>query len=267
MSKYSAASALLFLIGIASAQSPAVRPEFEVASIRPNTSGVDRMTWDGPPHRARFTATNVDLKTLIRLAYKLKDSEISGGPGWIGSDRFDIAASLPGSKPTADQSRSMLQTLLANRFKLEVHRETREIPVYALLPVRNAPKLPEAREGTCVEFAPDGTPPPQSRLAPCGGFVSGPNLLAGGRISMTQFVDALGNIMDRPIIDKTGYTGTFNVRLEFAAQSTRPPADAASDRPSIFTAIKEQLGLKLESQKGPVEVLVIDRVERTPTGN
>src|SRR5205823_3429519 len=112
-----------------------------------------------PPRSARFTATNVNLRTLIKLAYRLKDSEIAGSPGWIDSDRYDIAASIGEPGPTPDQNRAMLQALLSNRFKLEIHRETREIPVYALEPAKNGPRLPEAREGTCVEFGPQGQPP------------------------------------------------------------------------------------------------------------
>jgi uncharacterized protein (TIGR03435 family) len=278
-----AGSAVLAVAGLASAQAPAARPEFEVASLKPNTSG-NGMINIRPPAGGRFTATNARLKMLIGLAYKVQNFEILGGPGWIDSDGYDVTAKAADSNIGIEQLRPMLQTLLEDRFKLAVHRETRDVPVYALLPARNGPKLPEAKEGGCVPFGPDKPPPPppapgQFPPTPCGGFFMGPNHMEGGKISMTQFVNSLSNILGRPVIDKTGFKGTFDVKLDFSPEGTafagrggfRPPPggggppDAPQNvdaPPSIFTVVQEQLGLKLESQKGPGEVLIIDHAEK-----
>jgi len=234
-----------------------------------------------PPVGGRFTATNVGLKMLIVLAYNVKSFEISGGPGWIDSDGYDINAKAADTNTSLDQLRPMLQTLLENRFQLKVHRETKEMPVYALMLAKNGPKLPEAKDGGCIKFGPDSPPPPPpspGQLPPilCGGFLRAPNLLQAGKVDMKQLVNVLSDVLGRPVIDKTGFTGTFDVKLEFSPEGTSfgggfgrggvaliggpPPGDDA--KPSIFTAVQDQLGLKLESQKGPGEVLVIDHAEK-----
>jgi uncharacterized protein (TIGR03435 family) len=232
---------------------------------------------------------------LVALAYKVQNFEISGGPAWINSDGYDINAKAADSTVGIDQLRPMLQTLLEDRFKLMVHRETKEVPVYALVAGKNGPKLPEAKEGGCTAFNPNSPPPPPPEPGrfpptPCGGFFMGPNHLEGGKISMTQFVGALSNILGRPVIDKTGFTGTFDAKLDFSPEGTTfggrggfgppgappgggggdgpapgplpglPPSDTSA--PSIFTVVEEQLGLRLESQKGPGEILVIDHAEK-----
>jgi uncharacterized protein (TIGR03435 family) len=289
---YLSASAVLVLTGLANtpqtrAQSPGAtgsRPEFEVASIKPNAfaNGVATFPY---PFGGRITATNVNLKTLIAFAYKVRNFEISGGPGWIDSDRYDVTAKAAESNIGVEQYQLMLQSLLADRFKLAVHRETKEMPVYVVLAAKNGPRLPEASPGSCVTFGPDSPPPPrapgQSSPLVCGGFSMGPYSLEGRKLSMTQLVNALSIIVGRPVTDKTGFTGTFDVHLEFAPEGTAgrgqggfgPPglaADSANpdtSRPSIFTALQEQLGLKLESQKALADVLVIDYLERAPREN
>jgi uncharacterized protein (TIGR03435 family) len=267
-----ATSVMLAFSALASAQTPAPRPEFEVASIKPNTSG-NNMISMRPPVGGRFTATNVRLKMLVELAYNVKSFEISGGPGWIDSDGYDINAKAADGNTSLDQLRPLLQMLLEDRFKLMVHREKKEMPVYALMAAKNGPKLPEAKEGGCVKFGPDSPPPPlpaPGQLPPilCGGFLRAPNLLQAGKVDMKQLVNVLSDVLGRPVIDKTGYTGTFDVKLEFSPEGTsfggggfRPPPSDDS-KPSIFTALQEQLGLKLESQKGPGEVLIIDHAEK-----
>jgi len=269
-----AASVALVLTSFANAQT-APRPEFEVASIKPNTSG-NNMIMIRPPVGGRITATNARLKMLIGLAYKLQDYEISGRPSWISTDGYDITAKATDSNIGIDQLRPMLQTLLEDRFQLKVHRESKEVPVYALLPAKNGLKLPEAKEGGCTAFNANSPPPPppapgQFPPTPCGGFFMGPNHLEGGKIGMEQFVGALSNLLGRPVIDKTGFKGTFDVKLDFSREGTRmggrgglASADAGNPDnapPSIFTAIQD-LGLKLESQKGPGELLVIDHAEK-----
>jgi uncharacterized protein (TIGR03435 family) len=263
---------------IAFAQQP--RFAFEVTSIKPNSVGSE-MVKLGPPVGDRFTATNVSLKMLVMRAWKVKNFEISGGPGWIDSDRYDVAATAAESNVTEDQFKAMLQALIRDRFKFAVHRESREMPLYALLPVRNGSKLPEAT-GSCVVSLPNSPPPPppapgQPPPVLCGGFLMDGSRLEGRKISMAQFTGAISNMLGRSVIDKTGYSGTFDVHLEFTPEGIAPlggggfgapagpAADAAgadSSRPSIFTAVQQQVGLKLESQKGPVEILVIDHVEK-----
>jgi uncharacterized protein (TIGR03435 family) len=282
---YFIVAAALALTGLVFAQSPAARAEFEVASVKPNISG-NNMIMIRPPVGGRFTATNARLKMLVGLAYKVQNFEILGGPAWINSDGYDISAKSTDTNAGIDQLRPMLQTLLEDRFKLKVHRETREVPVYALMAAKNGPKLPSAKEGGCTAFTPNGPPPPppapgQFPPTPCGGFFMGPGHLEGGKIGMEQLTGALSNILGRPVLDKTGFTGTFDVKLDFSPEGTAmagrggfgppggPPeadaskkADADNAPASIFTVVQEQLGLKLESQKGPGSVLVIDSAEK-----
>src|SRR5579863_7929265 len=205
-----AASVALVLTGFAvfpqtKAQTPAPRPEFEVASVKPNTSGDNRIMIR-PPLGGRFTAINARLKTLIVVAYKLQDFEISGGPAWIDTDGYDVTAKATDGNAGMDQLRPMLQTLLENRFQLKVHRETKEVPVYELLAGKNGPKLPEAKEGGCTPMNPNSGPPPppkpgQFPPTPCGGFFMSPSHMEGGKIGMEQFTAALSNILGRPVID------------------------------------------------------------------
>jgi len=299
---YLSASAVLALTGLANTPqiraqppgAPATRPEFEVASIKPNASANGVATFPYPLG-GRITATNVNLKILIAFAYKVRNFEISGAPGWVNSgwidsDRYDVTAkaaesSAPGQILGVEQYQLMLQSLLADRFKLAVHRETKEMPVYAVLAAKGGPRLPEAKPGSCVTFGPDSPPPlrvpGQSSPLVCGGFSMGPYSLEGRKLSVAQLVNALSIVLGRPVIDKTGFTGTFDVHLEFAPEGTAargqggfgPPGSPANagnpdtSRPSIFTAVQEQLGLRLESQKGLSEVLVIDHVERAPSEN
>jgi uncharacterized protein (TIGR03435 family) len=272
-----ASAAVLGALMLASAFAPrwiafaqqAPLPSFEVSSIKRNTSGGDWDTHSGPPESAGFRANNMTLKMLIKIAYRVKDSQISGGPGWIDSDRYDIAARPAESNLSADRSRLMLQALLEERFRLALRHEMRTIPVYALIATSGGLQIPKSTHTSCVEF-PGGSPPTpsaagQSPSIPCGGFVTGPNLLEGGNISMPEFVDVLGNMLDRPVVDKTGFTGTFTVRLDFNSEGIFGRHDDSNpdlSGPSIFTAIQEQLGLKLEAQRSSAEVLVIDHAEK-----
>ena len=202
--------AMCFLTAVAAMpQTPAARPEFEVASIKPNISGTPMVRITGGLGSPRFAGTNMSLRMLITLAYNVKNFEISGGNGLIDAGRYDIEAKTAAVKPTQEQSRQMLQALLEDRFKLMVHRETREMPEYALVAGKGGTKLAEPREGGCVKFDPASPPaPPASGLPPpriCGGFMMGPNNLRGDSISMMQFVGILSTILGRPVIDKTGY--------------------------------------------------------------
>jgi uncharacterized protein (TIGR03435 family) len=184
-------------------------------------------------------------------AYNVKDFQISGVPEWaLGRDQFyDITAKVEGeSAPALEQVRPMLQTLLADRFQLKLHRETRELPVYDLVDDKKGPKLKESigpRSPHPVTFS---------------GTLTRFNLLDK---SLADLVDSIAGFVDRPVLDKTGLTGRYDFTLEFTHSN---PDLVARDSPeadrSIFTAIQEQLGLKLTPAKAPTEILVIDHAER-----
>jgi uncharacterized protein (TIGR03435 family) len=264
--------ALLVLVSIGSGQT-ARRPEFEVASVKSNTSG-NNLINIRPPAGGRFTATNARLKMLIGIAYSVKNFEISGGPSWINSDGFDVTAKATDSNIGIEQLRPMLQALLEDRFKLMVHREKKEMPVYALMVAKGGPKLPGAKDGGCVAFGPNTPPPPppapgQALPTICGGFLRSPNTLQAGKVNMKQLVNVLSDILGRTVIDRTEFTGTFDVKLEYTPEGTTSATDGFgptqgfdTSGPSIFTALQEQLGLRLESQKAPADILVIDHAEK-----
>jgi uncharacterized protein (TIGR03435 family) len=201
--------------------------------------------------------------------------------GWINSDGYNIEAK-PSTNTDQKQVWLMLQTLLADRFKLKFHREARELPVFALTATKGGPRLPEPKGGACNEVMPPLDAPRQQRIAPpCGPgiFKAGTGLtMEGLNLPMAKFTGFLEKMIGRKVIDRTGFTRKFDLHLEFAfddaitglphppgAGDSGQPADTLA-RPSIMIALREQLGLKLESAKGPVEVLVIDHVER-PTEN
>lgn len=258
------------------AQSPPPSPQFDVVSIKPNTSR-EHAVQIGAPSPGRFRAENVWLRFLIQVAWNVKDYQVSGGPGWAASDRFDIDATTAGTA-TFEQMRAMLQALLENRFRLALHRESKELPVYELIVPRAPIKLPLPKEGSCVAQSPNSPPPPPGGHSPtvCGSISFSPRSLNGTAISMQQFITALANILQRPVIDKTGFTSAFNADLHWIADQTtpglmapdlpQPEVPAADAGPTIFTVLQEQLGLKLQPAKGPVEVLVVDRAEK-PSAN
>jgi uncharacterized protein (TIGR03435 family) len=211
-----------------------------------------------------YTAENVTLKALISDAYQIKPDDISGGPDWIGSDRYNINAKVAGSdgttavKLTKAQHRQMLQALLANRFSLAVHNETKDAPIYELVVAKGGSKL---HAFTPVSGAPRGV------TGLDGKFYSGIDSLGGNGIIALQgypvslLADFLKPDLQRPVIDKTGLTGKYDISLRWTPDNT--PADSPlAGGPSIFAAIEEQLGLKLNSTKGPVTTLVIDHVQK-----
>jgi uncharacterized protein (TIGR03435 family) len=248
---------VLLSIAPAFAQAPAARSEFEVASIKKNLSG-DR-PWLVPPAGGRFTATNITLQRLIGVGWPHK---LSGGPSWINTDGYDVSAKEPERPVSSDEFSLMMQNLLKDRFRLRVHTETHETPVYVLTPAKNGLKLPEANPESCLTGlmkAPNGY-----TQVKCGAMSVTPELIADEKVSMDWFAAVLGGRLGRPVRNKTGFTGSFKLRLEFAPIT--PTGDSESTKPSIFSALEEQLGLKVESQKGTQEVLVIDHVER-PSAN
>jgi uncharacterized protein (TIGR03435 family) len=266
--------------GLAQSADP---PRFTVATIKrdPSRETLSIAVPMGVGYRpgGRLVAGNAPVAMLIQRAYSVQAFQVVGGPSWVNTDGYDIEA-----KPevSTDQKRMwlMLQTLLADRFKLTMHRETRDLPVYDLQTVKGGPKLPQPEGVNCSEVMTAPPTPGQPRPAPpCGpGLVkSGTGLaMEGISVSMPAFVKQLSLILGKEVIDKTGLTGRFSLHLEFAMDDalagipnpvgpSGQPTDV-NDRPSIRTALQEQLGLKLQTSTGPVDVFVIDHVER-PTEN
>jgi len=239
---------------IAFAQQPPW-PAFEVASIKPNNTAANSSEIHFDP--GRLTAQNVPASFLIVWAWHVRMFQLSGGPGWINSEKFYIAAKSEGGASPA-QVQLMMQTLLEERFKLQWHRETKEHPLYMLVPAKSGLKL-RASTADCEALAREESAGKPSRRQ-CGAWFSGHNQFTGTKISMSDFVEDLANLLDRPVVDKTGFTSDFDVHLEWTPDE-QDNSDATAG-PAIFTALQEQLGLKLESGKGPVETLVIDHIEK-----
>jgi uncharacterized protein (TIGR03435 family) len=230
-------------------------PAFEVASVKRNTTnGQVDMT----PRRSgdKVIMHNTQLAAVFAYAYHLDLAyQYSGNlrlpDGW---NWYDIEATVEGT-PGDDQLRLMFQTLLADRFKLKVHRETREVTVYELVAAKNGPRLKAAQAGSRI--AVDDRPLSAGR----GGVVMGRDgrHLAGKGGTMDQIVRALVGELRAPVVDRTGLTGTFDFDVRFVAENNPPDAEPG---PSLATAIQEELGLRLEKSKGPVEVVVIDHLEK-----
>jgi uncharacterized protein (TIGR03435 family) len=273
----------------ASAQSPAAQPApnqtFEVASVKPNKSGDGRVMIGMP--NGRFTATNVPFRLLLRQAYDVQDFQIIGGPNWIASDRFDIIAKVPEGVTGANQVRPLLKALLVDRFKLVARTETREMPIYALVLAKSDGKLGANLKTSSTDCEAvlrgqrgGGPPPPPEpgQPIPCG-FMIGPGNMNAGNMPMLELARSLSGFVGRTVIDKTGLKDRYDFQLTYTPEgrgggplgplpggAPEPPGAADPNRPSLFTALQEQLGLKLDSQRGPVEVLVIESVEQ-PTAD
>jgi uncharacterized protein (TIGR03435 family) len=284
-----------------SAKPAAATPKFEVVSIRPSKSGARGMGLQISP--GRFTATNVPVKMIIAWAYKkgsefsLNRDQMEGGPSWINSERFDIAAKIPDSlvqqeqkkqlfEQSADQIRLMVQSMFVERFKLKAHYETKQLPIYALIVAKHGPKLTQSK-----------LPP----LGPLGSHRPRPGKFQGMRMGRGQLTamgapvgmlaDALSHQPDlggREVVDQTGLKGLYDFTLKWTPEMAgggnfgrpgangavgnggagtpmagTPSAPASSDSgPSIFTAIRQQLGLKLKPGKAPVDILVIDHIQQ-----
>lgn len=226
-------------------------PAFEVASVKLNTSTYNGIGNKFGPGSMRWT--NTPLKVLIEQIYGLKGYQILGAPAWTGSDRWDIDAKAAGPA-TSKEMFPMMGTLLADRFQLRFHRETRQLPVYRLLVAKGGPRLTPAREQDANHR---------------WGTSSGEGSLTMYGASMQELASWLSAQINQPIVESTGLTGRYDLKLEWAQDlSAAPAADAPPEaaKLSIFGAVEYQLGLKLESTRAPVEVLVIDHVERA-SGN
>lgn len=218
---------------------------FEVASIKPNLTD-SHTSSAGTDPGGKFNATNMSLKDLIAYAYGVRDIQITGLPRELDSVRYDIIASANTPKEMSrGEVAPFVQALLADRFGLKVHRETKEGSVYALVLAKSGPKL-TAHKGTVGATG----------IGSSSG--SGKASIEGSKASIASLADHLAGKLGRPVIDKTGLTGEYDFRLEWA--SSEQAADATL--PSLFTAIQEQLGLKLESAKGPIAMIVVDSASK-----
>ncbi|MBV8728220.1 MAG: TIGR03435 family protein [Acidobacteriia bacterium] len=212
-------------------------PRFEVASVKPTSPDQLNGSSGGKSGNGRLTMNNVTLKRCIMGAFGIGPNQIAGGPPWLDSDRYEIAAVA--EKPVGDKELNlMLQSLLAERFQLRVHRETRMVAAYVLGVAKNGPKLQPSRNNKDASTR------------------SGHSRIEAKGITMKRLAEVLSRQMDLPVVDQTGIEGSFDLTLEWA------PDGAADGGPSIYTAFQEQLGLRLSSRKMPVEMLVIDHVER-----
>jgi uncharacterized protein (TIGR03435 family) len=269
---------------IFSEQAGGTKPSFEVASVKPSAAGDIRTI--GPRPGGRFIANSATLKTLIAVAWDVPEYQISGGPNWVATDRWNIEGKAGEGSVPPGMGRwpdpvvpdhplpLMVQSLLEDRFQLKVHRETREAPVYELMVAKTAkagPNFELSADQGPVEYGtvpqPGASPPRGTmRLNPGRGY------LEGNGIPVAQLAHILSEqgVLSRPVIDKTELKGLWDFKLEWTpepglgtvAPGAPPQPSADSTKPSIFTAVQEQLGLKLESVKRPVEVLVIDRAAK-----
>ena len=317
-----ASGLIIFASCAAFGQGAAESPTFEVAAVKPaepQPSGMMRVRMSGgpgTPDPGQLTYTNVSLKNVLMNAYDVRGYQING-PNWLDSERFDIVAKIP-QGATKEQFQQMLQNLLAERFKLALHHETKELPMYALVVGKGGPKLKESVDEDAT--APQGAaaPPP-----PPGRDDAGPVRLKMGADGMPQLPSGMGknmitmmmmnehggmrtrmvgkgqpisalleplrNQLGRPVVDATGLKAKYDITLDYTPDGLSgpmgmmpppppphdgvpgggPPMGSAPEMggPSIFTALQEQLGLKLEQRKGPVDLLVIDRLEKVPTEN
>jgi uncharacterized protein (TIGR03435 family) len=284
VSKQGVIRLLLGVIVTAAALSVAPRvlaqavPSFEVASIRPVTGSQGQSVLFLPT--GRFTALNLTLRDLIALAYgparqPLPTARVIGGPDWIASQRFNVEAIAAGpvaSDPAFDgfpgAMFGMLQSLLADRFQLVVRRETRDTPVYVLVKTRTdgrlGPRMRESANGCSKRPAPGATAPPGVTIACEMEFTRG--RIAAQGMSMQALTATLQRYVDRLLFDETGLSGDFNANLEWSPEVLTVENPSPASGASIFTAAQEQLGLRLESRRAPVEVVIVERAEQ-PTAN
>jgi len=270
------------------AQAPAQAPDpnatltYEAASVKPNKSGVQGSSIRRFPG-GRLQATNMPLRALITFAYQVQGFQLVEDPAWIRNDTFDIVAKMEGDPPPVmpgtgpDPHMVAMRTLLAERFKLVVRRETREMDIYALVLARPDGKLgpalkPTTQDCAAMIAAARGGPPPGPPPGPNSPVVCGmrglPGRLVAGAMPMSLLASNLSGQVQRIVVDRTGLSGAWDFEITFAPERPlNPPPGvefpaADPNAPSLFTAMQEQLGLKLQSTKGPVEVLVVERVEQ-----
>jgi uncharacterized protein (TIGR03435 family) len=267
-----------------------VKPSFEVATVKPNATGDNRIAILGQPG-GRFVVTGASLKLLIGFAYRVQDFQISGGPSWINTDRWNIEAraeegSIPPPKGPPDPNvpdpfQLRVQSLIEDRFQLKTHRETKEFPVYELVVARGGSKMKLSEDQSPFRPPERGAapPPPPQRGGPMprGSMRMGRGSLEASGVPLSNFIQALSSQLGRTVIDKTDLKGLYDIKLQWTPdvgqgagpfgpggpggpEPPPPPPDVPG--PSIFTAVQEQLGLRLDSTKGPADALVIDSAQK-----
>jgi uncharacterized protein (TIGR03435 family) len=261
-------------------QSAATPLSFEVASIKPDDGKMMVRLHDYP---GRLDYRGISLKLLIQRAYGVQSFQISG-PDWMASTRFDIEAKLPADTPKSNVP-EMLQSLLTERFKVAVHRETKELPMYVLVVGKNGPKM---KESEAEPHTPPGpTAAPGAKAVPAGWFMNNrPGQVQAHTMNMASLVNMLGALLGSPVVDQTGLNGTYDFDLDYTPDEVQrmspagvppPPGGGEGQVPSagnpnadgvsLLAAVQSQLGLKLDAKKGPVELIVVDHIEKTPTEN
>jgi len=282
----------LGVLGCGAALAQGNPPAFEVASIKaaaPQQQGRMMVRMGSDPGRVDYA--NVSLKDVLARAYNVKRYQVQG-PSWLDSERYDITAKVPDGVPK-EQIPVMLQALLADRFKMTTHKETKEQPVYGLVVGKSGPKLTKSDESGGEGAAPKmmTTPDGGKVAAPRGGvmmMMNGPGgnaRMQANKVTLGQFSDMLSNMLDRPVVDQTALEGNYDIALDvsmedlagmkrmavggpgpMAAGNPDHPAPEAAPSASIFTAV-QALGLKLEPKKAPVDFIIVDRADKVPTEN
>jgi len=231
----------LFCVAVALCQPPPA-PRIEVASVK--LSHKDPSHWGITTGHGRILADNVTMKHCIMSAWSVGPNEIVGGPEWLDTERFEIEARA--DQPVNDDAvlQVLLQGILADRFRLSLHHDTRPMEAYVLEVAKNGPKLEKTTGGESADTAGNGR-------------------IDSKNASMKHFAEVLSRQMDLPVVNRTGLDGVFNLKLQWTPEYARQPNDSG---PSVYTAIQEQLGLRLRAEKTPIDVLVIDHLEK-PTEN
>ena len=281
-------AALIATLGYA--QTPA-RPEFDVASVKLNSNCGNGRGGGDLPSNGRLTISCINVRALIQITYgsingtslNARQLRVLGGPAWLDSEFYDLNAKAEGGASLVQMAGPMLQALLEDRFKLKIHKEASDTPVYALTVAKGGPRLKAAKEGSCIPIDLNNMPkrPAPGEAIPtyCGGGSMRGNgtttTVDSPGATLAEFAGRmLANNVDWPIVDRTGLTGRFDIHMEFAhdivssgavrLNGVESPAIVApaSDGSPIFTALQEQLGLKLTPDKSPIDVIVIDSIER-----
>jgi uncharacterized protein (TIGR03435 family) len=240
-----AIASLTILISVSLHSQTQATPQFEVASVKPFNPDQSNAPSGGKSGHGRLTMSNVTLKRCIMGAYGVGPSQIQGGPSWLDSDRYEIVAKSEQPDDGDAVLMTMLQSLLAERFKLTIHRESKLIDAFVLEVAKNGPKLERADAGESATSNARG-------------------LIDAKVMTMDRFAEVLSRQMDRPVVNHTRLEGIFNLKLEWAPETSAP--DPADTRTSIFSAIQDQIGLRLRAQKTSIEVLMIEHAEK-PSAN
>jgi len=262
------------------APDPNVPLYFEAASVKPSDPKAGPGAGIRRQPGGRFNTFNTPVRLLITFAYQIQNYQLVGGPDWIGNTRYDIVAKMDGDPPAvrpgtgADHMMLATRTLLTERFKLKVHRETRELDIYALMMAKPDGKPGPALKTASGDCSPEafaarrGAPPPTPGQGPVCGIQGLPGRIRFGGYPLTLFAQTISNQVGRAVVDRTGLAGNWDFEMKYASPPPNGPLPPGvelpasdPDAPDLFTAIREQLGLKLEATKGPVEVLVVDSIE------